>query len=98
MATQITMTPADMRQTATTYGQKANDLDGIINAMTNSLNQLKSTWQGDASANYEARWNSELKPSLQKARDLINEIKAALEKTANIVEETDAKIAQQFRS
>jgi WXG100 family type VII secretion target len=98
MATQITMTPAEMRNTATTYGQKASDLENIISSMTQSLNNLKATWQGDASASYDARWNSDLKPSLQKARDLINEIKAALEKTANIVEETDAKIAQQFNA
>jgi WXG100 family type VII secretion target len=97
MATQITMTPGEMRSTATSYNQRSDELQTLIDTMSTSLETLKSTWQGDASVSYENRWNSELKPSLVKARDLINEIAVALNKTAGIVEETDAKIAQQFK-
>jgi WXG100 family type VII secretion target len=96
MATKITMTPSEMRSTATTYGHKADDLNTIINNMTTSLETLKATWQGSASESYDRRWNGELKPSLIKAKDLIMEIKVALENTAGIVEDTDTKIAQQF--
>lgn len=61
------------------------------------LKNLQGEWEGSASEAYAARF-SELRPGFVKAKELIDEISAALKKTAQIVEDTDNSIANQFRS
>lgn len=97
MANQIRMTPETMRTRATEYGRQADTLKEVIRAMDNLLNQLQSEWEGAASESYAQKYE-ELKPGFQKAEQLIRDIQAALNKTAEIVENTDADIASQFRA
>ncbi len=96
MASQIRMTPDMMRQRAGQYRTKANNVNGVINKMDNLLSALQSEWEGASSESYAARY-AELKPGFVKAEQLINEIAAALDQSANILEETDANIASGFR-
>jgi WXG100 family type VII secretion target len=93
---QIRMTPETMRTRAGEYTAQAEALQGIINKMDSLLNNLQSEWEGEASQAYAARF-TELRPGFVKAKDLIDEISAALKSTANIVEQTDQNIANQFR-
>ena len=88
MANQIRMTPEMMRTRASQYTTQAGNLQDIINAM--------DRWEGEASRAYAAKF-AELRPGFVKAKDLIDEISAALKSTANIVEQTDQNIAGQFR-
>lgn len=97
MANQIRMTPETMRTRATEYGRQADTLKEVITAMDNLLNQLQSEWEGAASESYAQKYE-ELKPGFQKAEQLIRDIQTALNKTAEIVESTDADIASQFRA
>lgn len=97
MANQIRMTPETMRTRATEYGRQADTLKDVIITMDNLLNQLQSEWEGAASESYAQKYE-ELKPGFQKAEQLIRDIQAALNKTAEIVENTDADIASQFRA
>lgn len=97
MANQIRMTPETMRTRATEYGRQADTLKEVITTMDNLLNQLQSEWEGAASESYAQKYE-ELKPGFQKAEQLIRGIQAALKKTADIVENTDADIASQFRA
>ena len=97
MANQIRITPEQMRQRATDYRNEAEKVADVIRRMDNLLDQLKSEWEGSASEYYDARYK-ELKPGFQKAENLIREIATALDSTANIVEETDKDIANQFRA
>jgi WXG100 family type VII secretion target len=97
MANQIRMTPETMRTRATEYGRQADTLKDVITTMDNLLNQLQSEWEGAASESYAQKYE-ELKPGFQKAEQLIRDIQAALNKTAEIVENTDADIASQFRA
>lgn len=97
MANQIRMTPEKMRQRAGEYTQQANNLQSIITKMDNLLRALQSEWEGNASEAYAQRFN-ELRPGFVKAKDLIDEISTALKNTAQIVEETDNSIANQFRA
>lgn len=96
MANQIRMTPEMMRTRAGQYTTQANNLQDIINTMDNLLRQLQSEWEGEASRAYATKFG-ELRPGFVKAKDLIDEISAALKSTANIVEQTDQNIAGQFR-
>ena len=95
IANQIRMSPEAMRGKAGQYRTEAETVNGVISKMDSLLSQLQSEWEGAASDSYAVRYG-ELKPSFVKAADLINEIAAALDKTATVVEQTDNDIAGQF--
>lgn len=96
MANQIRITPDQMRERANQYRGEADIVNGVINKMDSLLQQLQSEWEGAASESYAARYQ-ELKPGFVQAEELIREIAAALDSTAQIVQETDESIASQFR-
>ena len=97
MANQIRMTPDQMRARANEYRNEADVVNGVIGKMDSLLSALQGEWEGQASESYAQRY-AELKPGFVKAEELIREIAAALDSTANIVEETDSSIASQFRA
>lgn len=97
MGNQIRMTPDSMRERANQYRVEADTVNGVINKMDSLLSALQSEWEGSASESYAGRY-AELKPGFMKAEELIREIAAALDSTANIVEQTDADIASQFKA
>ena len=97
MASQIRITPDQMRERANQYRAEADTVNGVIGKMDALLQALQGEWEGSASESYAARYQ-ELKPGFMKAEELIREIAAALDSTAKIVEETDASIARQFRA
>jgi len=97
MANQIRITPEQMRGRANEYRIEASKVHDVILKMDQLLGALQSEWEGAASESYAARYQ-ELKPGFLKAEELIGEIAQALDSTANIVEETDANIAAQFRA
>ncbi len=96
MANQIRITPEMMRSRAGEYTNEANKLNEIIRTMDRLLSNLQSEWEGEASRAYAEKF-AQLKPGFVKAYDLINEISTALKSTAQIIEETDRSIANQFR-
>ncbi len=97
MANQIRMTPDTMRSRAAEYRMQGGVVQEVIGKMDTLLQNLQGEWEGEASAAYAERYN-ELKPGFEKARELIEEIAVALEKTAQIVETTDSEIAAQFKA
>lgn len=97
MANQIRMTPETMRTRANEYTTEANNIEQIINKLDRLLSQLQSEWEGDASLAYAEKF-AQLRPGFVKTKQLVDEISAALRKTAQIVEDTDKNIASQFRS
>lgn len=96
MANQIRITPDQMRTRANEYRTEAGNVNGVIAKMDALLQQLQGEWEGEASRAYAERY-TELRPGFQKAEELINEIAAALDSTAAIVEDIDSSIASQFR-
>lgn len=95
MASQIRITPDQMRGRAGEYRAEAGKVGEVITKMDSLLKALQSEWEGAASESYTNRY-LELKPGFVKAQQLIDEIAQALDATANIVEETDSDIASQF--
>lgn len=96
MANQIKMTPETMRIRAGEYKTEAENLQIIINKMDVLLKRLQDEWEGEASRAYAERFG-ELRPGFVTAKDLVDEISAALKTTAQIVEDTDRNIAGQFK-
>lgn len=97
MASQIRITPDQMRGRASEYRVEAGNVEGVISKMDTLLSNLQAEWEGASSESYAARYQ-ELRPGFVKAQELINEIAAALDATANTLEETDTNIANQFRA
>ncbi|MCD8069690.1 MAG: WXG100 family type VII secretion target [Lachnospiraceae bacterium] len=97
MANQIRITPDQMRTRAGEYRDQAGVVGEVISKMDQLLEALQSEWEGAASESYAVRF-SELRPGFVQAQELINEIAAALDSTAQILEETDIDIVCQFRS
>ena len=96
MASQIKLSPDQMRGRASEYRTQAEEVNGVISAMDRLLNALQSEWEGDASAAYGEKYD-QLRPGFVSAVDLINDIAQSLDATAQSLEETDAAIAGQFR-
>jgi WXG100 family type VII secretion target len=97
MAGQIRITPDVMDQRAGEYRQREAEVNDIISKMDSMLATLMGEWEGDAARSYQERWQSDLKPSFQRASELIEEIAVALNKTASILRDTDAQLAAQLR-
>lgn len=96
MANQIRMTPDTMRTRASQTDKQSQTMQELIRAMDQLLQTLKGEWEGDAMRGYEDRYNK-IKPSLTNAKELLDEIAHNLRATAQIIEETDRNIANQFR-
>lgn len=92
---QIRMTPDTMRTRAGEYRNEAENLQGVIEKMDSLLNTLLTEWEGSASEAYANKF-AELRPSFVAAKQLIDDIAVALDKTAEAVEATDSQIAGQF--
>lgn len=93
----IRISPDQMRGRANEFRKQADAVQDSITAMNNLLTTLESEWEGEASKSYANRYNSELRPSFEKARDMINEIAQALDKTAQEMQDMDQRIASGFR-
>lgn len=96
MASQIRITPDQMRSRAGEYDQQASAVGDVISRMDTLLNELQEEWEGASSQAYASRF-TELRPSFTQAQQLINDIATSLRNTAQSLEETDQNIASQFR-
>lgn len=92
MAGQIRITPDQMRSRAGEYDQEAAKVGEVISKMDSLLAQLQEEWEGAAARAYADRFQ-QLRPSFTQAQQLIEEISAALRKTATTLEQTDQAIA-----
>ncbi len=92
---QIRMTPDTMRERAGEYRTEADNVQSVIDKMDRLLETLLTEWEGSASEAYANKF-AELRPSFVKGKELIDDIAAAFDKTAEAVESTDTQIANQF--
>ncbi len=93
----IRISPDQMRSRAGEFRNEAAAVGDSISTMDRLLGQLQDEWEGEASRSYANRYQSELRPSFQKAQEMISEIAAALDKTAQEMQDMDQRIASGFR-
>lgn len=97
MAEQIQMKPSDMKKGARKALATKKTLDEqVIKSMDALLNELQSQWKGDSMEGYKARYKK-IRSALNNAGDLLKEIHDNLNTTAQIMEETDTRISNQYR-
>ncbi|MDM8300091.1 WXG100 family type VII secretion target [Collinsella tanakaei] len=94
----IRIDPDTMDQRANQARTEASNIGQVINNMNNLLSTLQSEWEGEASKSYAERYESDFKPSMQKAQQLLEEIAKALNDTARNMREQDAQIASGWRA
>ncbi|MCI9129199.1 MAG: WXG100 family type VII secretion target [Eggerthellaceae bacterium] len=93
----IRISPDQMRGRANEFRRESQSVGDSISNMDRLLGQLQEEWEGEASRSYANRYQSELRPSFQRAQEMIDEIAAALDKTAQEMQDMDARIASGFR-
>ncbi|MDO4673020.1 MAG: WXG100 family type VII secretion target [Porphyromonadaceae bacterium] len=96
MASEIKLTPEQMKSRARSYATESANLQKSIQNMDKLIKALQSEWKGDASKAYADRYNS-LKPAFKNAKELMDELSSNLKAAAQIMEETDRKIASQLK-
>ena len=98
MATgRITLTPQELRQSATKYTAGATEIRGILQKLEAEQEVIRANWSGQAFRNYDAQFLS-LKPKVRDFAALLDSINAQLRSVADIVEQTDQQIAQQINT
>ncbi|MBC1522400.1 WXG100 family type VII secretion target [Listeria aquatica] len=95
MSGQIRMTPAELRDRAKTYGTSARDIEQMLQRLSQTQEQLRSEWEGQAFARFDDQFN-QLKPKVTEFANLMDQIEQQLQKTATAVEEQDQQLSQNF--
>ncbi|GGL51868.1 WXG100 family type VII secretion target [Sporolactobacillus putidus] len=95
MAGQIRLTPEELRSYAAKYGQESSNTGELIGRLDGMINQLGQVWEGASSRAFKDQYER-LRPSFHQMQQLLEDIDRQLAKTANILEETDQRIAGQI--
>jgi WXG100 family type VII secretion target len=73
----------------------SGELGDLIARITNRVNGLESDWQGQAAQSFVQQW-ADLKPSFNKAQEVLNQIGVQLDQAAAAFEEFDIEMAGKF--
>ena len=95
MAGQIRTSPEQMRARAGEFRTEGQNFQQVIDKMQNLINVLQDEWEGQASQQFAGQFEA-LKPSFNEMKQLIDDIGAQLDGTANAIEQLDQNIAQKF--
>ena len=93
MASQIRISPDQMRERANSYQTESGNVSEMIGRLDSLLQSLLGEWEGSA---YRERYES-LRPAFTQAEELLAEISKALNTTAQNMENVDESIASGFR-
>ena len=84
-----------MRSRAGEVRVEGENFQQVIDKMQNLINVLQDEWEGQASQQFSSQFDA-LRPSFLEMKQLIDDIGAQLDGTANAVEQLDQNIAQKF--
>ena len=93
MASQIRISPDQMRERANSYQTESGNVSEMIGRLDSLLQSLLGEWEGSASEAYR----ESLRPAFTQAEELLAEISKALNTTAQNMENVDESIASGFR-
>ena len=96
MASQIRISPDQMRERANSYQTESGNVSEMIGRLDSLLQSLLGEWEGQSSEAYRERYES-LRPAFTQAEELLAEISKALNTTAQNMENVDESIASGFR-
>jgi len=97
MAGLIKLTPEELRTSATKYTKGATDVRQILAMLDKEQATIRTNWEGSAFRKFDEQYNS-LTPKIKEFAQLLDDIQKQLVSVANIIEETDQKIASQINA
>jgi WXG100 family type VII secretion target len=93
---QIRMSPELMRTRSSEVHGQGQMFNEVIQKMRGIINELQTEWEGNASRQFAAQFES-LQPSFNSMHRLFEDLSKQLSETARVVEEMDATIASKFK-
>jgi len=93
---QIRMTPDRMRSRAGEVTAQGQSFQEVIQRMRGIINELQTEWEGQASRQFAAQFES-LQPSFNSMQRLFEDLSLQLARTADAVEQMDSEIASKFK-
>ncbi|HJC03728.1 WXG100 family type VII secretion target [Ligilactobacillus hohenheimensis] len=91
----IKMTPEQMQQYATKYGQSSQQISDMLGQLKSLQSQISADWQGQGFQRFDQEFN-QLCPKIQQFAQLLQEIDQKLKQSAQAMSDTDQQIASQF--
>jgi len=95
MAGLIQATPDQLRSYGSQYQSDSGEVADVIARCDSRTLEMLETWKGSASEAFNQQYE-ELKPSIRKFIELLDDIGRQVQSVANILESTDADIASQI--
>jgi len=93
----ISMTPEQMEMRIGEVNRAEQDFTNLFNNMQNMMNTLQQEWHGAAAQGFNEQFNRLKTQSFQPMRQLLEDLGRQLKETKRIIQETDQKIAGQFK-
>lgn len=93
MASQIRITPEELREGATFIGQKEESIMGELQALNTKVEQVYSNWEGAAQNAFVQQFQDLYKTISTQLPQTLEGISAQLNGAADTLEEADAQIA-----
>lgn len=88
--------PEQARGAASSIKQKGNNARDIVNQLDREIKSVESWWEGDSVRAFVDEFN-QLKPSLDKLVQCVENIARQLEEVARVKEESERQIASALR-
>lgn len=85
----------ELRDEADDFGNKAEEQQSLIDECTAAVEGLADIWEGSSQEAFLTQWEG-LAPELEKAVELLEQIKEQLNGVADTMEETDEEMASQM--
>ncbi len=82
----------DLRDQADEFMTQSEEQQGIIDECDGFVDALDDMWEGSAKDSFVSQW-AELKPSLEAAVELLENVSQQLDGVADTMEETDEALA-----
>ena len=95
MAGQIRVTPETMHGRATEFRTAKGNFEQVIQTMSNLITTLQDEWEGEASRQFAAQFES-LRPSFNEMAELIESIARQCDGVAEATERLDSEMARKF--
>ncbi|EPY2301812.1 WXG100 family type VII secretion target [Clostridium sporogenes] len=96
MAETIRLNAEGLERASNGLKSGGNDFEHLINTLQNIVNSLPEAWEGEAAIAYAEQFAS-LRPSLDKTRQLVEDIAVQIDQTLRAAQELDSKIAAQLK-
>ncbi|MCJ8011818.1 WXG100 family type VII secretion target [Paenibacillus sp. KQZ6P-2] len=91
-----TFSPEQARGVASSIKNKGHNARDIINQLDREIKSVEGWWQGESAKAFVDEFH-QLKPSLDKLVQCVDNISISLNKVADIKEQSDRDIASQLR-